>query len=145
MPKTLPPTIDFVRELRLRQWARQHYVPSDARKSTWHPVVLDEMHRRDEELADDSPHIGDPNPETGPLVANVSLEVHGDSDEPMASTEQKASSTHAWHAGSTFVPLAPTSNWERHPSSSTIPKPHDRLQNSDHFECVETSDFDSWT
>ena len=44
------PTIDFVRELRLRQWARQHFVPRESRKSTWHPVVLDEMIRRDAEV-----------------------------------------------------------------------------------------------
>jgi hypothetical protein len=43
--------IDFVRELRLRQWARQNFVPGEQRKSTWHPVVLDEMRNRDRELA----------------------------------------------------------------------------------------------
>lgn len=43
--------IDLVRELRLRQWARQHFVPQEQRKVTWHPVVLDEMQNRDRELA----------------------------------------------------------------------------------------------
>jgi hypothetical protein len=42
--------IDLIRELRLRQWARTHYVPAQQRVTSWHPVVLDEMHRRDEEL-----------------------------------------------------------------------------------------------
>ncbi len=42
--------IDFVRELRLRQWARQNFVPPESRKATWHPVVLDEMRCRDEEI-----------------------------------------------------------------------------------------------
>lgn len=45
--------MDFVRELRLRQWARQHFVPAESRKSSWHPVVLDEMTRRDLELLND--------------------------------------------------------------------------------------------
>jgi hypothetical protein len=43
--------IDFVRELRLRQWARQNFVPAEKRKATWHPVVLDEMQKRDHERA----------------------------------------------------------------------------------------------
>jgi hypothetical protein len=42
--------MDFVRELRLRQWARQNFVPAESRKMSWHPVVLDEMMRRDLEL-----------------------------------------------------------------------------------------------
>jgi hypothetical protein len=42
--------IDLIRELRLRQWARTHYVPEATRPDDWHPVVLDEMRRRDEEL-----------------------------------------------------------------------------------------------
>ena len=42
--------IDLIRELRLRQWARTHYVPADMRSNSWHPLVLDEMRRRDEEL-----------------------------------------------------------------------------------------------
>ena len=36
--------LDFVAELRLRQWARRNYVPpADRRDSDWHAVVLDEM------------------------------------------------------------------------------------------------------
>jgi hypothetical protein len=44
------PVIDFVRELRLRQWARQNFVPPASRKASWHPVVLDEMRCRDREI-----------------------------------------------------------------------------------------------
>jgi hypothetical protein len=44
--------LDLVKELRLRQWARANYVPRADRCETWHPVVMDEMHRRDEELAE---------------------------------------------------------------------------------------------
>ncbi len=41
---------DVLRELRLRSWARAHYVPRHERKATWHPIVLDEMSCRDREM-----------------------------------------------------------------------------------------------
>lgn len=40
---------DAIEELRLRRWAREHYVPADCRDSAWHPVVLEEMRRKDGE------------------------------------------------------------------------------------------------
>ncbi len=43
-------SIDLIRELRLRQWARGHYIGLESRSRSWHPIVLDEMRRRDEEL-----------------------------------------------------------------------------------------------
>lgn len=43
---------DLIRELRLRNWARQHYVAADARGRHWHPIVLEEMEFRDKELAE---------------------------------------------------------------------------------------------
>ena len=39
--------VDFIQELRLRRWARENYVPVEERKPTWHPVVLDEMGKKD--------------------------------------------------------------------------------------------------
>lgn len=42
--------LDIVKELRLRQWARRHYVSPAERSPSWHPVVLDEMALRDAEL-----------------------------------------------------------------------------------------------
>ena len=39
--------LDFIEELRLRRWARQHYVARGHRDLTWHPVILDEMDRKD--------------------------------------------------------------------------------------------------
>ncbi len=46
-------SISLIQELRLRQWARRNYVPSEARRDDeWHPVVLDEMRRRDHERQD---------------------------------------------------------------------------------------------
>lgn len=43
--------VDFLKELRLRRWARENYVTAKERKSGWHPIVLDEMRRKDIELA----------------------------------------------------------------------------------------------
>ncbi len=41
--------LDFIEELRLRRWARENYVPPDHRERSWHPVVHDEMKKRDTE------------------------------------------------------------------------------------------------
>ena len=49
--------VDVIAELRLRQWARANYVPADYRVDTdWHPVVLDEMRRKDTERSVKSSH-----------------------------------------------------------------------------------------
>ena len=52
MSKELNSTISMVRELRLRSWARTHYVTADQRKETWNPVVLDEMNIKDQEMSE---------------------------------------------------------------------------------------------
>ena len=41
--------VDFIEELRLRRWARENYVPPDRRERSWHPIVHDEMKRKDTE------------------------------------------------------------------------------------------------
>ncbi len=46
-------SVDPVEEMRLRTWARRHYAAAGDRDATWHPIVLDEMSRRDQE--NDSP------------------------------------------------------------------------------------------
>jgi hypothetical protein len=48
-------TIDLIDELRLRRWARENYVANEDRDVEWHPIILDEMIRRDAEgaLADE--------------------------------------------------------------------------------------------
>lgn len=43
--------VDLIQEFRLRKWAREHYVPETGRNRRWHPIVLEEMEFRDEELA----------------------------------------------------------------------------------------------
>jgi len=44
--------IDMIEELKLRRDARQNYVAASERSKDWHPVVLDEMKRREIELAE---------------------------------------------------------------------------------------------
>ena len=41
--------LDPVEEIRLRTWARQNYAPQGERNRSWHPVILDEMRRKDRE------------------------------------------------------------------------------------------------
>ncbi len=47
--------LDMIEELRLRRWARENYVPAEQRQLTWHPVILEEMVRKDQEI--DEPHF----------------------------------------------------------------------------------------
>ena len=47
MPSMVGAEVDFIDELRMRRWARENYVPENQRERTWHPVVLDEMNRKD--------------------------------------------------------------------------------------------------
>jgi hypothetical protein len=44
--------VDFIEELRLRRWARQNYVPEAQRDRQWHPIILDEMRRKDGETSE---------------------------------------------------------------------------------------------
>ena len=43
--------VDLIEEIRLRTWARLNYAAPEQRDDTWHPVVLDEMIRKDVEVA----------------------------------------------------------------------------------------------
>jgi len=45
--------VDFIEELRLRRWARENFVPAESRDSAWHPIVLDEMFRKDRETVNE--------------------------------------------------------------------------------------------
>ena len=42
--------VDPIEEIRLRTWARKNYTPAQQRDDTLHPIILDEMKRKDEEL-----------------------------------------------------------------------------------------------
>jgi len=48
---TLSFDIDLIEELRLRRWARENYVPTGERDTAWHPIILDEMGRKDREAS----------------------------------------------------------------------------------------------
>lgn len=39
--------VDFIEELRLRRWARENYVPPSRRQDSWHPIVQEEMEKKD--------------------------------------------------------------------------------------------------
>ena len=46
--------LDLIEELRLRRWAREHYVPRNERRTSWHPVVHDEMSKKDTEAGQET-------------------------------------------------------------------------------------------
>lgn len=50
--------LDFIEELRLRRWAREHYVPAENRSQNWHPIVHQEMEKKDDEVV--APHLASP-------------------------------------------------------------------------------------
>ena len=41
--------VDPIEEIRLRTWARTNYAPPAEREENWHPIILDEMGRKDQE------------------------------------------------------------------------------------------------
>lgn len=43
--------MDLIEEMRLRTWARQNYTSVNDRELDWHPIILDEMGRKDRENA----------------------------------------------------------------------------------------------
>ena len=47
--------VDFIEELQLRRWAREHYVPRGQRQRTWHPIVHEEMEKKDFEASKPEP------------------------------------------------------------------------------------------
>ena len=100
-----PLKIDFVRELRLRQWARQHFVPTESRKASWHPVVLDEMSLRDRELLNESQHT------------IIDTEIAQPARPHVNFAPDDAFRVGPQQPGSRFVPLEPTLNFDIHLSS----------------------------
>ncbi len=42
---------DLIDELRMRRWARENYVPEGRREKTWHPVIHDEMTKKEQDLS----------------------------------------------------------------------------------------------
>ena len=52
MISTVSADIDMIEELRLRRWARENYVPRSQRQQSWHPIVHEEMRKKDREGGD---------------------------------------------------------------------------------------------
>lgn len=50
--------LDFIEELRLRRWARENYAPPEKRSQKWHPIVHEEMEKKDNEAG--SPFFASP-------------------------------------------------------------------------------------
>ena len=44
--------VDFIDELRMRRWARENYVPAGERERAWHPIIQEEMRRKDGEVTE---------------------------------------------------------------------------------------------
>ena len=44
--------LDPIAEMKLRTWARRNYCRPGERDGAWHPVILEEMSRKDDENAD---------------------------------------------------------------------------------------------
>jgi hypothetical protein len=51
MLSSMASEVDFIEELRLRRWARENYTQPGRRELSWHFVILDEMNRKDAEMA----------------------------------------------------------------------------------------------
>jgi len=96
-------TIDIVKELRLRQWGRLHYVPPAERSASWHPVVLDEMSLRDAELQSAvSPETTHPARSFVPLPPARYHAIHASHPDV---TEPNLVKNRALPAGATRTPL----------------------------------------
>ncbi|MBA4067721.1 MAG: hypothetical protein C0501_29280 [Isosphaera sp.] len=48
----LSDVVDFIEELKLRRWARENYVAAGERDAGWHPIILEEMRRKDGEVSE---------------------------------------------------------------------------------------------
>ena len=50
--KTFKADVDFIEELQLRRWARENYVPREVRNAAWHPIIHEEMTRKDRKASE---------------------------------------------------------------------------------------------
>lgn len=107
---------DLVRELRLRKWAREHFVAAELRKPTWHPIVLDEMNLRDQERAAKPITLYYDNELDPPCLFKLMLE---ESTIPVVMSEDFQP-----QPGSGIVPLFPEGNWMIHSTPPELHGPH---------------------
>ena len=52
MVRSVTVEVDVIDELRLRRWARETYVAPNERDRAWHPIILEEMRRKDGEVSE---------------------------------------------------------------------------------------------
>ena len=52
MSSAMAEELDFIEELLLRRWARENYVSPSERQQSWHPIVHDEMMKKDLETTE---------------------------------------------------------------------------------------------
>jgi hypothetical protein len=45
--------LDLIEELKLRRWARENYSPPKQRHPDWHPIVHEEMQKKDNEMEEE--------------------------------------------------------------------------------------------
>ena|GEM_PF-1269255 len=135
-------TTDLLREIRLRQWARRSFVSVNARKPTWHPVVLDEMRRRDEELALEAAALVTQDVLViEPAVESASPgDVSNEDAERLSTCESFASHGYESNSGSRIVPLPPDGMWSMHPAVQEVSAPHYRNLIRGRSTPVETAD-----
>ena len=48
-------SLNMLEEIRLRRWGREHYVPELSRRKDWHPIILEEMLIKDQEMGRQNP------------------------------------------------------------------------------------------
>lgn len=107
MPATDAVSIDLIQELRLRKWARQHYVGHGQRGRNWHPIVLEEMRFRDDELRAaqaGKDHLCSPYVPLAPLETCYLDEPHDAVPEPK-SLSALTGTGHIDSSGGTDIPV----------------------------------------
>lgn len=101
--------VDLLEELKLRRWAREHYVAAVHRDAAWHPVILDEMARKQADLERNvvlpsrGPFAAVPLP-PGPSPDQPIRVLHGAHEESRKTLQ--APHVHQTVSGPTFDPSA---------------------------------------
>jgi hypothetical protein len=127
-PFDLSADVDFIEELRLRRWARENYCFAEARLESWHPIIHDEMRRRDAEglIVDDETALF---ADAAPLPAESPLRI-----QPAAITMPGRVIVAQNDAGKRLVPLPPDLAGLHGPHEIT--PPHTRVA-----EGIETAEM----
>lgn len=98
--------IDFVEEIRLRRWARENYCYAEARMASWHPVIHDEMRRRDadESTLDETSVLADEEESPSPTDSTILTDL---TDVAESTVVAPAAIGESMRPFGTIVPLRP--------------------------------------